>query len=471
MGGYVSLGHFDKKYFYILGSISVKMINSFIFGFTPYLTPNKSVFIFGFRSNFFSHPLIAYCFQYFSIFLGGLILGIIFQKKNKDIGMNAFENKRASFLELNSNKSFAKPRPSSVIENIGKDNYFKIIVIFSLFYFGKIACSSLDNMGYNRIKLWTLEFIFLYFFAKKIIHRDIYTHQKISLISLLFCCSIIYIINSFIPLSNKDCTLLSGDNKTECEMLTINIYNDIINKLGEFYIPIFILIYIFAMVSNAYSSIKSKWFMDIKYITIYKILLYVGGVGLIYSIILLIIISNIPCSENDIIHYICRFNYGGKLFYDNYNILSEIESNNNLYIDIFVIIPLSLLCSFLNTYFEFLIIRDLDPFYIIPIDSIFFLILEIIDYCMTYSLADSYRNSKFVCQILSNSIDIFFSCIYLEIIELHFCKLDLFIKKNIVFRGIEDINLGLMNELVDKSEKHEKNENSDIPTNVYPIYS
>ena len=432
MGGYVSLGHFDKKYFYILGSISVKMINSFIFGFTPYLTPNKSVFIFGFRSNFFSHPLIAYCFQYFSIFLGGLILGIIFHKKNKDIGMNAFENKRASFLELNSNKSFAKPRPSSVIENVGKDNYFKIIVIFSLFYFGKIACSSLDNMGYNRIKLWTLEFIFLYFFAKKIIHRDIYTHQKISLISLLFCCSIIYIINSFIPLSNKDCTLLSGDNKTECEMLTINIYNDIINKLGEFYIPIFILIYIFAMVSNAYSSIKSKWFMDIKYITIYKILLYVGGVGLIYSIILLIIISNIPCSENDIIHY---------------------------------------LCSFLNTYFEFLIIRDLDPFYIIPIDSIFFLILEIIDYCMTYSLADSYRNSKFVCQILSNSIDIFFSCIYLEIIELHFCKLDLFIKKNIVFRGIEDINLGLMNELVDKSEKHEKNENSDIPTNVYPIYS
>ena len=67
------------------------------------------------------------------------------------------------------------------------------------------------------------------------------------------------------------------------------IYKDIISKLGGHFIPIIILIYLAAMISNAYSSITSKWLMDIKYITLNRILIYVGAIGLFYSLILLII--------------------------------------------------------------------------------------------------------------------------------------------------------------------------------------
>ena len=82
MAKYISFGQFNKKYFFILGSITVRIIILFISGLTPYLTPNKTIYLFGFNSNFISHPLIAYCFQYFSIGLGGIILQFIFYKKS-----------------------------------------------------------------------------------------------------------------------------------------------------------------------------------------------------------------------------------------------------------------------------------------------------------------------------------------------------------------------------------------------------
>ena len=84
MTKYISFGQFNKKYFFILGSLIVRIIITFITGFTPYLTPKNSLFIFGFSSNIFSHPMITYCFQYFSLCLGGIILELIFRNKNND---------------------------------------------------------------------------------------------------------------------------------------------------------------------------------------------------------------------------------------------------------------------------------------------------------------------------------------------------------------------------------------------------
>ena len=72
MGKYISLGQFNRNYFFILGSISTKFILTFISGFTPNLSPNSPIFLFGIKSNLFTHPLIKNCIQYFSISLGGM---------------------------------------------------------------------------------------------------------------------------------------------------------------------------------------------------------------------------------------------------------------------------------------------------------------------------------------------------------------------------------------------------------------
>ena len=231
-------------------------------------------------------------------------------------------------------------------------------------------------------------------------------------------------------------------------MLIVNIYKDIIIIFGWYFIPIIILLYLAAMISNAYSSITSKWFMDIKYITLNRILIYLGTIGLFYSLAFLFVLSFISCSDKNhsFMNNICKFKYKNDLFYENYRTLGEIIADSHLYIDIFVIIPIYMASSFFIILFELLIIKDLDPFYLIPIDCLYFLIYEIIDYCLTYKLADSYRNSKLACKICSNIIAIILSSIYLEIIELHFCYLDRHLRRNITIRE-EDEKQKLMHDI------------------------
>ena len=307
---------------------------------------------------------------------------------------------------------------------------------------------SLDNLGYNRVKYWPLEFIFLFHFSKKILNRVMYVHQKLSLYTLIVACLTIYIINSFIPQSNKDCTSLSGDEFEECKLLNMNIYNDIDGKFGWFFVPVIMLIYLAAMAANAYSSITIKWFTDIKYISLAKILIYIGAIGLFYSFIFLVILSYISCdteSKNNL-SYACQIKYGENLYYENFRSLSDIETNTNFYIDTFIEIPLYMISSFLSIFFEILIIRDLDPFYLIPIDCMYFLFYDIIDYSINYPITNLYRNLKFSCQFCSNVIAVFLSCIYFEILELHFCSLDRYLRRYIITREQEE-KTELINEI------------------------
>ena len=111
------------------------------------------------------------------------------------------------------------------------------------------------------------------------------------------------------------------------------------------------------------------------------------------------------------------------IFYDNYRTFANIETNGKLFIDIFITIHILIASSFLSIFFELLIIKDLDPFYVVPIDCTYFLIYEIIDYCANIPLANLYRNLKFACQFCLNFIAVFLASIYLEIIELHFLSI------------------------------------------------
>ena len=113
----------------------------------------------------------------------------------------------------------------------------------------------------------------------------------------------------------------------------------------------------------------------------YKILFYLGIVRLSVSILLLIIFTYLPCPEDEdkigFINYICEIEYKGSFFYDNFKELKEIKFDKNVYLEIFLILPILLVSSFLNSFFELLIINKLDPFYLIPIDCTYFLIYEI----------------------------------------------------------------------------------------------
>ena len=148
MGRFISI---NKYYFLILGSILIKFLNTFITGFYP--TLNNPLFLFGFRPNLLSHPLVKNTFQYFGIILGGLILKLISYKNNQE------DENEIILNEFNIN---------TYNLNISRKIYLRKIS-FDLFsyYFSKITISSLDNLGFHQAKYWTLEFIALYYFTKK----------------------------------------------------------------------------------------------------------------------------------------------------------------------------------------------------------------------------------------------------------------------------------------------------------------
>ena len=118
-----------------------------------------------------------------------------------------------------------------------------------------------------------------------------------------------------------------------------------------------------------------------------------------------------------------------------------------------MIFPIFILVSFLNILFELMIIIHLDPLYLIPIDCVLYLILEIIDYSLTYSITNKYRDAKFACQIISNGMSDILCGIYLEIIELHFCDLDKFLRRHIINRGIQDKNKILLKDIYEENEE------------------
>ena len=476
MGKYFSIGQFNKYYFFILGSITIRIIIGFMLGFTPYLSPNDTIFLLGFKSILFSHPLISNCFEYFAIAFGGIILDFIYSKVNKnnyDVNPNEndkfSDNKSQNKDVMNSSDVLDSSKLSEFNmqlkdQEIKRENYIlylrAIFLLYFFYFFAKFSMSSLDNLGYNRVKYWPLEFIFLYYFLRKIIGKKLYKHQLISLSIILIFCTSIYTLNSFFPYTNENCDdLVEESKKNECKMLSVNIYKDIINKLGTEFVPIIIIIYFLAMICNAYSAIKNKWFMDFKFITTYKILTYLGIIGLFFSIILLIISSYLPCPKNTIfIQYICKIKYNDSNYYDNFRSLIGTKINYQFFLDVFFQLPLFLILSFLYALFELIIIYKLDPFYLIPIDCVYFLIYEIIDYCITFSKRNLYRNIKFFFQVTSNTVSVLVCCVYLEIFELHFCNLDQYVRSNIIKRERIDNN-SIIELMAENDEaKNKKNE-------------
>ena len=470
MEKYISLGKFNKNYFFILGSISVNLLITFIIGFYPSLSPKNPIYLFGFTPIFLSHPIFKQIFKYFGIGLGGLILNSIFLKRNT-INENKLEKKEKNTKKVKKitaleNSTFYKEKRKSenkyndIILNNKKSYKRRIIFVFFSYYFSKIIISSFDSLGFHQVKFWPLELLVLLYFAKKMLFKKIYQHQILSLSLTIIFPTLLFFINSFIPESNENCSL-SKEDKDVCKLLTSNVYQEIIDKLSWFFIPIIILVYLLAMFFSAYSSVRYKWFIDFKYITIHQISIVIGVLGFIFSIILLIFISYIPCSyDKDSSKSICNYEYKEHFYYDTFKFLEGgLNFNFKLYFEIFFIIPLFLLLNLISFYFNLLIIERLDPFYLIPIETCYYTIYQLIDFFVTFYKTNKMSNIRCLIEISSDLICIFCCSIYLEIIELHFCDLDQNIRKNIILRGLEEDKL---NELQIRESINKEDENLNI---------
>ena len=448
---YISLGKFNKNYFFVLGSISVRLLRNFINGFSQDITPPKKLYLFNRQSFFIPHPLFKEFLQYFTIGLIGFILEMIYYKKSKNVKSEEVTESSNVGDSVNDNDNDNDIIAIS-IDRIGeindKKNFGKILLVIFFYFLSQFICDVLNSFGYVKIKFWPLEYLFLIFFSKKILHRILYKHQKVSLIILIVICTIIFVLGSFLPRTNN----IKGDN----------VYEEIIKDSYWYMIPIIIILYLIAMAMNSFSVISFKWLIDIQYITITRILLYIGIIGFIFSFSSFFIFSNIPCNKVDIklnLKKICKLQIknSSDIYYENYTILGAVNKDANFYIDIFIVLILYLISGFFNIFFDFMIIKNLDPFYLIPIRSTYYIITEMIDYFITLgklSEGNIVRLMKFVVKVFNNAISVILTLIYFEIIELHFCGLDRHLRRFIIKREDLDKKCFMLNNMSEDSDEN-----------------
>ena len=247
-------------------------------------------------------------------------------------------------------------------------------------------------------------------------------------------------------------------------------------ELSKWYIVLGLFIYIMIITIRAYSYTKIKWFMDLKYISSTKLLIYIGFIGTIVSSISCVIETYIKCSEKINSCEVKDENNYNYTYIDNFNIyykdLPSIEEKTEITIEIIVIL-FGMICKFFASYYDMLIIKFLTPIHKIFDASIYYFFIKFI--AIFYNRIKNNQffienkeniKKKFYISLLDLSCTIFAIIgflIYLEIIELYFCKLNYNLRRSIEERSINDITQSIgYDDFNEEDEKSEKDRNSKV---------
>ena len=280
-------------------------------------------------------------------------------------------------------------------------------------------------LGFHDLDLWIFNIAFALLFLSKYYSINLYKHHLYSLGFIFFTNLIILIIKSN----------LDGDDKNVYE-----IVEDIFHHKG--FSVLIIFLFILNSLSISFTRVLTKVFMEIKYISYYRIIFFIGAFGLILSSFLLII-SPIFFSDCNL-----KQNSGKDIG----NFLKYFQDINNIWLEILFTL-LYLFISFMEFYYEILIIYYLNPIYFLISDSLYYGSLSIFE-CI--------KNKSFILKdklsILADIFAFIGYSIYVEAIILNFCGMNKNTKINITKRGILEIkNI----EQICEDEEEEDEEDND----------
>ena len=402
----ISFGNYNKLYKYIFYYLFFKLFYEYFF--SPNNLPDKITIDYLkndiFRNN---NPLVQETFNYFGIFIISLIF---FLSKNKAKTLtklnNINESNNSSVITLIYNENI----PIKISISVKS-----LCLILSLY----IICVQLKDMyellDLKELTYWMFEILSICLITSAIFKKEIYNFKKLSIGIIIFS-AVFKFFSTYHSIK---------DNEKY-------IYKDYI-----WFIPIGIISIILILLGRDYALCQIKYFFDIKYISELKLLVWLGMLGTIICLTGGLISTFISCINRDNIKYICKINYNNKLYYDNFKAyFKNIWKEEKVIINIFrILIVLSqIFINYMLNLYLFLIIKKLSPEYYICSYHIFYLIIEFVDFIYDYS-------HKKIYNLLAQFIAIFGTFIYLELIELKFCKLDYYLKKNIGKRGDKDSSI------------------------------
>jgi len=479
---FIGFGHFSKYYTYIFILVVFRFLCDYLEGFNEkeYYKRSEDESFIDFASIIAYHPLIRDFMYFFGALTCGLVLYIIYirteadEKENK-ISLEKFITIKSSMLGL-------------------KEEYISLfIIIISFIYTANIALRTfLMSMKFDA-GFWTLEILFVIFLSTKILKVKIGNHQKVTIVILAFVLFTVQIITSLLPRTDHECP----DEQCKDKYISDNnMYIFMEKKFGHYgWIFLILFLYIFDFIMRDYSWVKLKYIMDIKSIPVFKLMLLIGIIGCSLIIICFSIVSNTPCN---VIENVTKnpdgFTYGNTsqyvdfsrqvcgvidydeetqkltFYYDNFSIfISDYTNSSREGLEIFIIF-FYFINNFVINFCHAMILKHLDPNAMLVNINFNYLFSRLISYIKNGANKQFMLVEQFILLEFCEIMAIVAYMIYIELIELKFCKLDFHLRKNIEQRSMsesqKDNILALNNELEQDDYKvyyvESSNKNDDI---------
>ena len=410
----IKFGDYDKNYKYIIFYIIVRLFYEYFLGD---VFPDEMKINFLRRENFPNSIIVYDIFQYIFILISGLILSKLefksysFSHYTLNNNPNRVQTGIGFETKLISNKTFENNNNN--INSIPK-LYYVIIIIYII---NNKICDLFYIIGLIGLEFWSIEIIFICIINIILFKIKIYKHQKIAI-------AIILIFSTLMKIFSIISIFKGEEEKIYKKYFWLSI-------VGIIAFQIFFFI-------DAYVFCKIKWYFDLKFISLSKMLIYYGFFGAIFSLIISIITNYIECNNNEISSYFCHvYENDTHKYFDNIliffkNIWKE-ERNGIINFGYIIIIFLKLTINAGYHYLLFIIIKYFSPEYLICSDAIFFFITKIVS--LIFYIATNSLTIDFIFDTLSQIFAIIGTLIYLELIELNFFDLNYNLKKNIKFRA------------------------------------
>ena len=421
----------SKKYIYILITSLLFIAKNIVFNLRE-LSFNTDNNIFGIDLVIRNHILIKLLIEY----SGYIIFGAIFTKCfSKD------KYKNDSFEKYMLEQQNEKNKKKNMLTL--KNSIIKLLLISCIFFATQLMVRSiLSFLNVWRLDLWIFNIVFINIFLKKIMNISIYKHQLFILIFIFSINMILIVASSSIKYEG------------------ISVYDSVINKFGSaFYIVLFYIIYSSLSALICSSQVIQKKLMDVYYISIFIIIFVIGIINTLFTLIALILATNISCGEGEYLQ--CSLLYKGykndHTFFDNfiiylYNLSDRHNSDKvSFYLEIFLVYPLYSFLNFTKFLYETTIIMHLDPNYVVLSDIIYYSIKKLI------SIINNPKDIATYLTLLGEFIALFGYFFYLEIFEIKICGLNQYTKNRISLRGfLETIdNDKILNDNDDDDEEQD----------------
>ena len=429
MSKIIGFGVCSKYYLYILITVLIKWIKDSIFGFSFIERTNQiNLQIIDPPSLFSQHNLIQNTFKYIGFIIGGLIF-------NKIKAIKTARQKRETININEEIRQIQKIKLNYTIRAFDEHKYIEVIIIALIICVHFELTKILYLMNLSSFDFWTIDLIFIMIFMHKYFKKDLYNYQKFSLYFIIITNTILLIISTFLY---------------ETKDVNKNSYNLLEEMTGHWLYFILALIgFISLSFIISYARVKIKLLIEIKFISVYTIIIYIGICGFILTLIELAFSESFECNLNEmseIFKPLCLVNDTNNIsYYDEVVSFFDNINSSNAHTEILLIIFFPLVC-FIEIMFELLIIFHLDPFFILIKDNLYYFLVRIIFIFFNINNnIENYLTERFYLLESAEILALIGTCVYLQIIELRIYQLDKNLNKNIIEREIQERKIKLFN--------------------------